>query len=349
MQTIFRMPGISSALIAVGLVMPTAVGAAPVVEIKQSQQKGGVESDIGVTTILVDGAGSDRYDKVVNTSLDFWVTVSGSTPDNASAFRRLKLRAAGGTEVEGTKPGDARIYRLTAPYADPRSETVVNQRISPVVICNAEIARRSGAARAAYLKTGGTVFAQDAYGLSAVATWELWPGGVGFKEPYPRDFTSTDRANVAIECRPLDRPKPRTQTQTQGVPGRPGQKMEPTLKTVSLKLEPFANQTVGGQQCPTRVRLYGFIETRRAFVGKSIFMGPYFLTPITKLDFKAAGTRTVVAEYPVKWGNAGAKASGPGLKKQQVTLRLNVANPDGKVLESAERTVELACRPTRVG
>ena len=190
---------------------------------------------------------------------------------------------------------------------------------------------------------------EDAYGLSAVARWELWPRGVGFKETYSRDFTSTARANAVIECRPLDRPKPRTQTQTQGVPGKPGQKMEPTIKTVSLKLEPFANQTVGGQQCPTRIRLYGFIETRRAFTGQSIFMGPYFLTPITKLDFKVAGTRTIVAEYPVKWGNTGAKASGPGLKKQQVTLRMNVANADGKVLESAERTVELACRPTRVG
>ena len=122
MQAIFRTPGISSALIAVGLVMPTAVAAAPVVEIKQSLPKGGVESDIGVTKILVDGAGSDRYDKVVNTTLDLWVTVSGSTPDNASAFRGLKLRA-GGAEIEGAKPGAARIYRVSAPYADPRSET----------------------------------------------------------------------------------------------------------------------------------------------------------------------------------------------------------------------------------
>ncbi|MGH6705842.1 MAG: hypothetical protein ACREB1_03440, partial [Sphingomicrobium sp.] len=95
--------------------------------------------------------------------------------------------------------------------------------------------------------------------------------------------------------------------------------------------------------------LYGFIETRRAFAGQSIFMGPYFLTPITKLDFKAAGTRNIVATYPVKWDNTGAKTSGPGLKRQRVTLRMNVANDEGKVLESAEQTIELACRPTRVG
>lgn len=337
-----------SALIGVGLFMSTAAAAAPVVEIKQSLAKGGVESDIGVTKILVDGAGTDRYDKVVNSTLDFWVTVNGSTPENSSRFVRLKVRA-GGAEIDGAQPGAARIYKLTAPYSDPRSAVVVNQRISPVDLCNAELAKRSGAARATYLKSGGSVFAKDAYGLSAVAGWELWPGGVGFKEPYPRDFTANDRANAVIECRPLDRPKPRTQTQTQGVPGKPGTKMEPTIKTLSLKLEPFANQTVGGQQCPTRVRLYGFIETRRAFAGRSIFMGPYFLTPVTDLDFKAAGTRTIVAEYPVKWGSAGAKASGPGLKKQQVKLRMNVTNADGKIIESAERVVELTCRPTRVG
>ena len=328
MQAIFRTPGISSALIAVGLVMPTAVAAAPVVEIRQVP-KSGVESDIGTTDIIVDGAGADRYDKVVNTTLDFWVWVSGSTPVNGVEFRYLKLRAAGGAEIEGAKPGAGRIYRLSAPYTAPRSQHVANQWISPIERCNAEIDKRSGAARAAYLKSGGAVPANDAYGISAVAMWLLSNGTFD----YP---TSNARASAVIRCRPLDQAPSRTKT-------------EPTIKTVSLKLEPFANQTVGGQQCPTRVRLYGFVETRRAFAGQSIFMGPYFLTPLTKLDFKAAGTRTVVAEYPVKWSSAGAKASGPGLKKQRVTLRMNVTNADGKIVESAERTVELACRPTRVG
>lgn len=229
-----------------------------------------------------------------------------------------------------------------------RSATVENQTISPVERCNAELSNRNGAARAQYLKSGGTVQAKDGYGLAARAKWSLRPGGVGFKEPYYRDFTDSARANAVIECRALDRPKARTETTTTGAPKKPGKKMEPTIKTVALKLEPFANATVGGQQCPTRVRLYGFVETRRAFAGQLIFMGPYFLTPITKLDFKTAGTRTVTAEYPVKWGDTGAKTSGPGLKKQSLALRVNVADAAGKVLESAHETVGLVCRPTRV-
>jgi hypothetical protein len=349
MATIFKTStAISLALFGTGLITSNSASAKTVVEIKQALAKGGVESDIGATRIIVDGSSSSQYDKVVSKSLDFWVSVSGATPDNADSFRRLKL-IAGGKEIDAEKPGTPRIYKISAPYSNPRSETVVNQKISPVDICNTEINKRSGAARAAYLKSGGTILAEDAYGLKAVATWWLVPGGIGFKESYNRDFVSDARANAVIECRALDRPKPRTETHTQGAPSKPGQRLESPVKTVALKAEPFANATIGAQQCPTRIRLYGFVETRRAFAGQLIFMGPYFLTPLEKLDFKAAGTRTLTAEYPVKWGdNAGTKISEPGLKKQSVTLRVNVTNANGKVLESDSQTVQLACKATRV-
>jgi hypothetical protein len=327
-------------------VFPYPALAEPVVTITQAMAKGGVESGIGATRIIVDGAGTDRYDKIVNADLDFWVNVSGSTPEHHSQFDGLEIRAANAVLNYTSPPADNKTYKLVSSYRDPRVPGVANQTFSPIARCNAEIANRSGAARTAFLKDGGTVRATDAYPLSATAHWQLWPKGVGFKEEYRRDFRADARADAIIECRPLDRPKVRTETRTKGPPPRTGQKMDPTLKTVSLKAEPYDVATVAGQQCPTRVRLYGYVEVRRAFEGKLIFLGPYFMTPVTNLAFAGDGQRTVVGDYPVKWAGMGNKTIG-GLMKQNVVLRMNVANAQGKVLETATSAVALACRPTR--
>jgi hypothetical protein len=318
----------------------------PVVEISQAMAKGGVESGIGATRIIVDGAGTDRYDKVVNADLDFWVNVSGSTPEHNSQFDGLEIHAANAVLNYTSPPAGNKTYKLSSPYRDPRMPGVANQTFSPIARCNAEIANRSGAARTAFIKEGGTVRAIDAYPLSATAHWQLWPGGIGFKEEYRRDFRAEARADAIIECRPLDRPKPRTETHTQGAPSHHGQKMQPTLQAVSFKAEPHQIETVGKQQCPTHIRLYGFVQVRRSFNGKMIFFGPHFLSPITDLAFAEAGQRTVTADYPVKWGSSGGKAAA-GLMKQLVLLKMNVANAEGKVLETVERGIQLSCRPTR--
>jgi hypothetical protein len=317
----------------------------PVVDIKQAMHREGIVDGIGTTRIIVDGAGTDKYDKVVTDTLDFWVLVSGRRPENARGFSRLDLRAAFVTTTFNSPPYGDRAHKLTVPYVEPRAVST-DLPYSPVERCNAELARRPGALRETFLKEGGIVRADQAYDISATATWELIPGGVGFKENYYRDFRSAARADAIIECRPLLRPKARTEVHTQGAPKQPGQKMEPTLENVSFKAEPYQIETVAGQQCPTRIRLYGFVQVRRAFAGKLVFFGPYFLSPVTNLAFSEAGQRTVLGDYPVKWGNLDAKA-GKGLMAQLVLLKMNVANAENKVLETVDRGIQLNCRPTR--
>jgi hypothetical protein len=322
-----------------------AYGDEPVVDIKQAIHREGIVDGIGTTRIVVDGTGTDKYDKVVSDTLDFWVLVSGRRPANARDFSRLDLRAAFVTTTLNSPPYGKRAHKLTVPYVEPRAAST-ELPYSPVERCNAELARRPGALRQAFLKEGGSIRADRAYEISATATWELTPGGVGFKENYYRDFQSIARADAIIECRPLDRPKARTEVNTQGAPKQPGQEMKPTLEAVSFKAEPYQVETVQGQQCPTRVRLYGFVQVRREFAGKLVFFGPYFLSPVTDLAFSEAGQRTVLGDYPVKWGDRDAKAT-KGSMAQLVLLKMNVANESGKVLESIDRGIQLSCKPAR--
>lgn len=325
-----------------------ALADAPVVEIKQAMHKGGVSDGIGMTRIVVDGAGVDRYDKIVNERLDYWVFVNARKPANAINFKGLDLSAGDARLQLPAFPQRPQTYRLSALYSHPQMAVAPHETFSPIQRCNNELAKRSGPQRATFLKQGGLIKAEGAYVLTAVAHWELAAGGIGavLGQDQDRDFTGQSRADAIIECRPLDRPKPRTQTHTQGAPHNPGTKMEPTLQSVSFKAEPYKTETVAGQQCPTQVRLYGYVQVRRAFNGKLVFFGPHFLSPVTDLAFPDAGQRTIIADYPVKWGNSGGKAT-RGLMQQLVSLKMNVANDEGKVLETIDRGIPLSCRPTR--
>jgi hypothetical protein len=329
----------------VSATVPPAFADNPIVDIRQVMERTGANDGVGTTRIIVDGAGTDRYDEVKSATLDFWVLVSGRRPESAERFSQLKLRAAFAPTIFDSPPYGRRVHKLTVPYVEPRAAGT-DLPYSPIDRCNAELARRPGALRAAFLKNGGFVKAERAYPIDATASWELKPGGVGFKENYRRDFTASDWADAIIECRPLDRPKARTETQTTGASPHHGQKMEATIQEVSFKAEPYQTETVAGQQCPTHIRLYGFVQVRRPFEGKLVFFGPHFLSPLTDLTFTEAGQRTVTADYPVKWGNSGGKAT-PGLMSQLILLKMNVANADGKVLETIERGIQLACKPTR--
>lgn len=328
-----------------------ATSIAQIVEIKHLPPKAGTQTDIGTTRIVVTGSTEDKYDKVVTTSLDAWVSVRA--PDKPP---RDKDKLNGTVEVEGENvlstgafPSSPAIYKLTFPYRDPRSQQVANQRISPIEICNDKLASLSGAAREKFRDEGGLVLRHDAYMAVAEQRWRVRTQGSVFEEI--KGWKDTAGIPAVIDCRRLTGPKPRDKTTTKGADTRPpAKKMEPTIVKVTLRGEPQAWEMVGGQSCPTQVRLYGFVEVRRAFSGKSIFFGPGFLTPPQNLSFTDAGSRTLTATHNVKWasGPAGLTAGGnrpAAPKRQQVTLRFNVADADGKVLESATTNETLICRP----
>lgn len=206
---------------------------AQVLKIQQTLPKGGVETDAKFTPIRVTGKSETRYDSVITKELEFWITVSGERPGKMAGKGpvRLRLEAENGSTVID-KPEyltDAKVYKVTSAYIDPRSATVSNTRVSPITRCNDELAKLNGPAREQFLSKGGSLLQQNAYQLEGLATHELWPGSIGFKEPYQRDFPAKAMANVSIVCAPLKGPKPRTESRTTGAPPRTGQRREPTV------------------------------------------------------------------------------------------------------------------------
>lgn len=343
-----------------------ATAVAQIVEIRHIPPKAGTETDIGTTRIVVTGSTENRYDKVVTTSLDAWVSVKApETPARSGG------KSAGTVFVEGretvrlpdgfsTAPT---IYKLSFPYNDPRSTQVANQRISPVDLCNDKLQSLSGAAREAFRNEGGNILRADAYFAEAGQGWFIKPKGGGLFPDAPQLQTWKDSVGIpaVVACRKLTGPKPRDTTETRGPPRRPGKPLPdpdptpprvtppPTIAKVTLRGEPSGWQNVAGQTCPTQVRLYGFVEVRRAFSGKAIFFGPAFLNPPVALSFPGEGRRTLTETYNVKWptGATGMAAPGgvrPRPRTQQVTLKFNVADADGKVLDSAQVTETLTCR-----
>lgn len=336
-----------------------ATSNAQIVDIVHLPPKAGTQTDIGTTRIVVTGSTDSKYDKVVTTSLDAWVAVRAPDKpprDKSKMGGTITVDGHEALRVNGGFPGSATIYKLSFPYRDPRSQQVANQRISPIKTCNDKLASLSGAAREKFLAEGDVILRHDAYMATADQSWQVRKKNSVFEEI--KGWQDTAGIPAVVACQRLSGPKPRTKTTTtQGGGSPPAKKMEPTIAKVSLRGEPQNWQSVGGQSCPTQVRLYGLVEVRRAFSGKSIFFGPGFLMPPQNLNFPAEGTRTLTATYNVKWptGPAGLKVGGatkPTPKTQQVTLRFNVANAGGKVLESAQTTETLTCKagaaPTRV-
>lgn len=350
-----------------------ATATAQIVEIHHIPPKAGTETDIGTTRIVVTGSGENRYDKVATSSLDAWVSVKA--PDKPP---RDKDKLGGTISIEGHQAagvatgfsGAPTIFKLTFPYRDPRSLQVANQRVSPVKLCNDRLESLSGAAREEFRNKGGNILRQDAYIATARQGWVVRKQGSVFQEIKYWEDTAAIPAVVA--CHRLTGPKPRDSTTTRGADGRPPVRPParttpeppprrvappPTIARVTLRGEPQNWQNIGGQTCPTQLRLYGFVEARRAFTGKAIFFGPGFLNPPRDLAFPAAGSRTLTATRDVKWppggpGGLAAPGVGPTARTQQVTVRFNVADADGKVLESAQATETLTCRlpgmPARV-
>lgn len=335
---------------------------AQIVKIIQTIPKSGTNTDVGSTRIVVTGSTESSYDKVVTSELDAWVSVSA--PDKPPRDQQKlggKVMIGGQTvlNVAAGFPSSATTYKLRFPYRDPQSLQVANQGVSPVKLCNDKLASLSGAAREKWRNEGGFISRPGAYTVTADQAWRVRKAGSVFDEI--KGWQDTAELGAVIDCHRLTGPKPRDKTVTKGSDSKPKAKKAeppptrvappPTIAKVTLRGEPQNWQNVGGQSCPTQVRLYGFVEVRRAFTGKAIFFGPGFLVPPQNLNFPAEGSRTLTATYNAKWpaGPVGGLAAGgaaavPAPRTQQVTLKFNVADAGGKVLESAQVTERLTCR-----
>jgi hypothetical protein len=309
--------------------------------------KAGVSPPNAIAEIKVDGASQHGpYDSVTNKTLDYIVSVRGDKPKKATGAGWLNIYLGDGT-VDGAITTDWKYYAISAPYQDPWSNQVANVRLSPVDMCNERLNQTSGQAREAFLKKGVSFGYKAAYSITGDVEWWI-KKPFGFKEP--KHYTGGTLAPVNITCMNLDRPRPRKDTSTKGPPPHPGKPMPPTISEVSLRVEPAQIVQDGKFLCPSQLKLYGHVEAIRKFYGQALFVGPHYLSNITTLNFQAKGNRNVTGTYTMDWHPQGGLTTAQNAEptKQKLTFRFNVADKDGKLLDSAEKTVEVSCRKIKV-
>ncbi len=347
-------------LLAAGLLLGTAIAAPASAQTNMMQFAQAFPAtdgkDVGASEIVVDSADGGRYDKVRTETIDLWVRLTLNKGTGADKIEEIRISAEGATikPREWTFPPtpisfSTTRWKLSFPYVHPRSGTVGNQRNSPIDTCNARLDALSGAAKEQFRKNGARIDLVNAYAVRARAITRFWwdyKNGRYTRLDSPRDYQDDDiQAKVTVVCKPLDAPRPRTETSTQGVPGRPGKRLEPTISEAELRIEPVQVIAVGGQSCPSQLRLYGRVQAIRAFSGKAVIFGAGYFSPVTALEFPKGGNRNFIATYPLRWDKLGGLAAQPGgLKSQTVSLTMNVTSQDNTVLKQAQETVSVTCK-----
>jgi hypothetical protein len=316
----------------VDIVLPTKAGVAPpnaVAEIKvDGPQKGPYDSVQSKSLEYIIGARGERHKRFVGDPF-FWLTIDG-----------------GGSSGNSKISEDWKYFAVKRDYVDPHATGIENRRVSPIELCNAKLNAADESARAAFLKKGVTFLHKDAYNVRGTVSAEFATG----KDFETVEESETIHVPVKITCMPLDRPRPRRDGSTKGPPPREGKQMQPTIKEMTLRIEPAKVVQDGKFLCPSQLTLHGFVETRREFYGKALFVGPHYLSSITTLNLQSAGTRNVSGTYEMDWHKMGGLTTAPNTepKKQKLTFHFNVADKDGKLLKSVEETVEVSCKKIKV-
>jgi len=318
-------------MLAAGLVQ-SAANAVSVPDTLELMMHTGPESpDLAV--IKVDGEPNGRYSKVLTDTLEYDVYIRGDRPDDGvNPWVKVRLED-GELSQEGWSP-DWTKHTLTIPYRDPEDA-------NPIKMCNNRLKKTSGAERETFLKNGETFSHGGAYTIYASITWII--------DRFPNSDESTWREEmtvpVKIKCLGLNRnvkePKPSRTTP----PPTPSRTTPPLFSKTTFEIEPSKIVKDGKYLCPSELRLYGYIEANAAFKGKSIFMGPHYLSAVTELDISGDSGRNVIGTYPIKWHQVGGLAAQPnaGPADQKLAFRFNISDPDGKPVKSMEKSVMVSC------
>jgi len=286
-----------------------------------------------LAVIKVDGEPNGRYNKVLTQALEYDVYVRGDRPDDGvNPYLKVAVEDGESTE-EGWSPEWAK-HTLTALYRDPEGA-------NPIKLCNDRMKKTAGAEREEFLKKGVTFSHAGAYTIYASIEWII--------DRFPNSYVSTWEEEmtvpVKIKCLGLNRnvkePKPSRTTP----PPVPSRTTPPLFSKTTFEIEPSKIVKDGRYLCPSELRLYGYIETSHGFEGKSIFMGPHYLSAITELDISRDGSRNVIGTYPMKWHQVGGLASqaNAGPADQKLAFRFNISDAGGKLVKSMEKTVTVSC------
>lgn len=316
--------------------------------------------DIGSSEIVVDSSDGGRYDQIKTEKIDLWFRLTLNKLANieplipfekqhaVNEINRVEISAEGVTIQAAGANYSAHRYKLSFPYAHPHSGSVANQRNSPIETCNQRLDSLSGAAREEFRDKGARIELASAYPARARGFIEFRRriGPNAGEMAVVKTHDDHIRARVTVVCRALNAPKPRTQTNTQGVDPKPGKRLEPTISEAELRIEPAQFVTVAGQVCPSQLRLHGRVQAIRKFTGKAVIFGAGYFSPVTQLNYPAGGNRNFSAVYPLRWDKVGGLAGGPSgaLKSQTVSLTMNVTTADNAVLRRVEETVTVTCK-----
>lgn len=324
------------------------------VDIMLPLKKGGVNTDAPnpIAEINVDGTlQKGPYDSVQSKTLEYIIAARADHHKKVSGGPFLDLTMDGGGSFNDSNGSllseDWRHYVLTRDYIDPRAHGIAGSRVSPVDLCNAKLKAADGSARATFLKKGVSFLYKDAYYVTGTGSAWVDTAKIFDEKVYEYDTISVP---VKITCMALDRPRVRQDSSTKGAPPREGKPMKPTISAVGLRIEPAEIVQDGKYLCPAKLKLYGTVDVIRKFYGQALFVGPHYLSNITTLNYPDKGHRNVTGTYPIEWQKAGGFTVDPNAApaKQTLSFRFNVADKDGKVLESAEKTIEVSCRKIKV-
>lgn len=321
------------------------------------------DEGIGQTKIVIDG-NKRRYNKVKTKRVSLWVRMKGHPPARSRGHQGSSFNI-GDFSFSFGEPGDPQIYRINFDYRAPR-----NGSFDAVLFCNGKLNELSGDARTQFLREGGTFNLRNAYDGALRSSWLVADKpGPGFEDPPTVQTWENEVEIIAqVKCAALNPSAglTRTNPDTSSAPRRTNPDAAPTrtnpgtapqrtnsgdllprLKSASFRVEPYAVEEVRGHSCPTKLRLYGGIETNRRMRGQTIFVGPAYLSQPKAFDFEGADRMSHTASFDLDWSTNGGSSTFAGnagaAPRQDVSLKYNVVNGRGKLVESVVRDVRVTC------
>jgi hypothetical protein len=302
-----------------GMLMASLSGSAAAIAGESIELK---VQDSGIGIVQVDGPDGGNYTEVLNDTIEYRVSVRGATPyDAIEGTSQLKLRLVphGEDREVGQISEVWKTYKLSMAYHD--LPTYGSVPISPVKLCKQRLSETSGAAREDFMNKGITFIQSVLWLARGSVNWDRYAGHTDKVE------SASIHLTLKIQCLALNR------------------------MVTKLRIEPAKVTQLGKFLCPMELKLHGFMSSRDEFSGKSLFVGPYYLSAITPLQLEAGDNRNMSATYKMNWRpKTDALAVAPNVepKKQKMTFRFNIADQAGKVVKSVEKTIEVSCKKIKV-
>ncbi len=328
-----------------GASLPVAVMAGlpelpPVTQVKAPVEKAGFDR-YKTPVIVVDGHGGG-YDTVVTKQLDFFFILKGRKPKTGQRATGKIFVENHYADVDNVLAHE--VHKITTPVMDLRAWRAVNERVSPIKLCNDELSYQKGSARKKFLKNGGTILRHSAYEVRASAKWLLKENRVGRFDPtYYRTFDSPKiMTTVYVKCNPIgNKAKKATETSTTRVDMGAVMEKQARKKPIGAKIlsTPKRFLAAGNFLCPARLRLESQIKGRREFTGDVYFSVKGWKSKKTPIKLNAFSRTGAVASYPLQWQLGGRKN-----KTKRLTVKLHVLNQRNVEKQVIEKKVTIKCR-----